>query len=413
MSRVKSAVVCVSVLVAAALATAEEVGLPACSSEVPAFCVDASYFKRGGKYWVEVYFSVTNSALQFVKSRRGEYRASADLLVILFEKGGAQVSGDTERLVLRASRYDETTSADSVRTGTMCLPARAGDFTLAVTLGDRDTDMKSAIEIAFTVPEIEDLPSLSDIRFQEAGGRPGAPPGPNVRRTYKGDVMTVPFYFEVYAEADQLPVDVVYGVMNTREQVVFRDTVTVADEGRAAVEAGIPADAIGNGRFRLIVGIPGDDGKFKVSRGKVFEVRSRRLYLGKSLDSALDLLSYIAGGGFLDKLKKAGPEERKALWEEFWKEKDPTPDTPENEFYEEHIRRFEFANERFGTPFSEGWKSDRGRIYIVYGEPDQVETYPHETSAGATEVWRYNNLGRRFVFVDDTGFGDYRLTEGF
>jgi len=414
MSPIRSTFVCLIVLLfAAGMSAAEEFYLPTCSIDLPFFCVDASYFKRGDRYWVEVYFNVTNRALQFVKSTKGEYRASADMSVILFEAGSSQVAGDTQRIRLRASKYEETTAIDSVRTGLMSFPGNAGDFSLTIGLRDRDTNMRSTIDVKFHIPEMTDLPSLSDIRFEEPGTRGRSRVYPNVKRSYTGELTTIPFYFEVYAGEEDLPVEVHYMVMTPRDNIAFRDSVTVSDAGRAAVEADIPADALSNGFFNLVMGIRGEDGEFAVRRSKVFEVRSQFLYWGKDVKSAIDLLAYIASGSFLDSMRKAGPEERKTLWNEFWKEKDPTPGTPENEFYDEHMRRFEFANERFRTPHSEGWETDRGRIYITYGQPDQIESNPYDADQDATETWYYSSLGRRFVFVDRTGFGDYRLAEEY
>ncbi len=414
MSPIRSAFTCALILLlAAAVAAAEEFYLPACSMEIPNFCADAAYFKRGDRYWVEVYFSVTNRALQFVKTNRGEYVASADLSVVLMASGNSQVAGDTQRIRLRASRYVETTAADSLRTGVMSFPATAGDFNLIIGLSDRDTNMKSGVDVKFHVPEIKDLPSLSDIRLDEPGTRGRSRVYPNVRRSYTGDLTTIPFYFEVYAGEEDLPLEVEYAVMTPRDEIVFGDTVTVSEARRAGIEADIPAEAISNGFFNLVVRIPGEDGDYKVQRAKSFEVRSQSFYWGKDVESAIDLLAYIASGSFMDAMRKAGPEERKALWEEFWKEKDPTPGTPENEFYEEHLRRFEFANERFRTSFSPGWKTDRGRVYITYGPPDQIENNPYDSDRDSAEIWYYTNLGRRFVFVDKTGFGDYQLIEEY
>jgi GWxTD domain-containing protein len=122
-------------------------------------------------------------------------------------------------------------------------------------------------------------------------------------------------------------------------------------------------------------------------------------------------------------------EEREHFIEQFWLRRDPTPDTVRNEFKEEHYRRIAFANNRFG-PLSglPGWKTDRGRIYITYGPPDEVESHPSggkyerpaEQGGGTTtthpfEQWRYRfieGIGNNVIieFVDSTGTGDYRMT---
>src|SRR5271157_2943955 len=68
-------------------------------------------------------------------------------------------------------------------------------------------------------------------------------------------------------------------------------------------------------------------------------------------------------------------EERDAFIEQFWLRRDPTPDTPENEYKEEHYRRIAYANEHFASGIP-GWRTDRGRIYIAYGPPDQIDSHP-------------------------------------
>src|SRR5580704_13564454 len=72
-------------------------------------------------------------------------------------------------------------------------------------------------------------------------------------------------------------------------------------------------------------------------------------------------------------------EEREQFIEAFWQRRDPTPDTVENEFKEEHYRRIAYTNERFSSGIP-GWRTDRGRIYIMWGPPDEIESH----SAGST-----------------------------
>jgi GWxTD domain-containing protein len=120
-------------------------------------------------------------------------------------------------------------------------------------------------------------------------------------------------------------------------------------------------------------------------------------------------------------------EEREQFIEQFWLRRDPSPDTIENEFKEDHYSRIAYANERFqsGKP---GWKTDRGRIYILYGKPTEIESHPaggqyqrpFEEGGGMTstypfETWRYRyieGIGNEVIleFVDPTMSGEYRLT---
>jgi GWxTD domain-containing protein len=123
----------------------------------------------------------------------------------------------------------------------------------------------------------------------------------------------------------------------------------------------------------------------------------------------------------------ATDEERQQFIEQFWLRRDPTPDTEENEFKEEHYRRIAYANEHYASGIP-GWKTDRGRIYITFGPPDEIESHPSggtyerpiEEGGGTTstypfEQWRYryiDNIGNDIIieFVDPTMSGEYRMT---
>jgi len=119
-------------------------------------------------------------------------------------------------------------------------------------------------------------------------------------------------------------------------------------------------------------------------------------------------------------------EERENFIEQFWRRRDPNPDTEENEYREQYYERIAYANEHFssGVP---GWRTDRGRVYIAWGKPDSIESHPsggaydrpsYEGGGSTTtypfEIWFYRHLdgvgdGLEIEFVDPTGTGEYRL----
>src|SRR6266851_1876114 len=119
-------------------------------------------------------------------------------------------------------------------------------------------------------------------------------------------------------------------------------------------------------------------------------------------------------------------DERERFIEEFWRRRDPDPDTDENEYREEYYERIAYANEHYASGIP-GWKTDRGRIYIVWGKPDEIETHPSggqyqrepqegggSTSTYPFERWFYRYLpgvgsGVEIEFVDPTGSGEYRI----
>ncbi len=139
-------------------------------------------------------------------------------------------------------------------------------------------------------------------------------------------------------------------------------------------------------------------------------------------------VKWIISGEELQAFKQlSNDEERDAFIEQFWLRRDPTPDTEENEFKEEHYRRIAYANEHFpaGIP---GWRTDRGRIYIVWGPPDEIESHPSggqyqrdiqegggSTSTYPFERWRYRYLegvGQEVIieFVDTCMCSDFHIS---
>lgn len=116
-------------------------------------------------------------------------------------------------------------------------------------------------------------------------------------------------------------------------------------------------------------------------------------------------------------LKLQTDRERNLLIEAFWKHRDPTPGTQENEFKKEHYRRINYTNHFFGrgTP-KPAWKTDRGRIYIILGEPNDIQRFEGESTTYPSIVWFYQgktNLGLppgfHLVFFQERGTGEYRL----
>jgi GWxTD domain-containing protein len=130
----------------------------------------------------------------------------------------------------------------------------------------------------------------------------------------------------------------------------------------------------------------------------------------KNLDLAISQLVYVATSDELEKIKDGKTkEEKERRFLKFWRDKDPSPSTPRNEFLIEYYNRIKIANERY-THYVDGWKTDMGMVYIIYGNPGNIERHPFESDSRPYEIWEYYDIKRRFIFVDDTGFGDYRLT---
>jgi GWxTD domain-containing protein len=152
-------------------------------------------------------------------------------------------------------------------------------------------------------------------------------------------------------------------------------------------------------------------------KGWTLDEKEERFFVERSLLSllktdylkAVEMLRYIATPDEIQKLKEAKEEERLQVWVGFWRSKDPTPQTVENEIQEEYYRRIRYANANFGIFKKEGWRTDMGRIYIIYGHPDEVERHPFERDTKPYQRWYYYKRNIEVLFVDKSGYGEYEI----
>lgn len=128
------------------------------------------------------------------------------------------------------------------------------------------------------------------------------------------------------------------------------------------------------------------------------------------LEIATRVLRYITDDETYDNLTSGNSKNREAVFRKFWKEKDPTPETAYNELMFEFYRRVDYAYVQFYTNKNYGWRTDRGRTYILYGEPQQIQrtTPPNQPPQ---EIWIYSQINKRFVFADIDRKGDFQLIE--
>ena len=212
-------------------------------------------------------------------------------------------------------------------------------------------------------------------------------------------------------------VDVVWKVYDPKKNEVAAGTQREAVVGpKSQVFLKIDSTGLRMGTYFLSVEAtahPMVDGKpleYKGVTSRTFNIRASDLPgVISDLDKAIDQLIYIARDTELLYVREATTEEdKRKRFLEFWAKRDPDPGTTRNELMEEYYSRVAFANQNY-THYLEGWRTDMGMIFIRFGSPDNVERHPFEYNVKPYEIWYYYQLNRQFIFVDETGFGDYRL----
>jgi GWxTD domain-containing protein len=173
----------------------------------------------------------------------------------------------------------------------------------------------------------------------------------------------------------------------------------------------VPIKERSAGKYLINVRVLDSKGEVLDRAVKVFNIQWMGLgnYI-QDLDKAIVQLRYIAKEDDLNAMRRgATSDKRMELFTDFWKKRDPSPGTKRNEAMEEYYYRIYTANKEYGQ-FQSGWETEQGEVFIRFGEPSFIERHPFNFGAThAYEVWYYENIGKKFVFVDYTGVGDYKL----
>ncbi len=127
------------------------------------------------------------------------------------------------------------------------------------------------------------------------------------------------------------------------------------------------------------------------------------------LDKAIKYLRYVAEQSDIEYIESATNfEEKQKRFKEFWKNLDPSPNTERNEAFDQYYARIDYVNKNFKS-YNEGWLTDMGMVYIIYGPPTFVDQPAYYNQRGSYIKWTYSN-NRIFIFIDYTGLGDFRLS---
>jgi len=132
----------------------------------------------------------------------------------------------------------------------------------------------------------------------------------------------------------------------------------------------------------------------------------------EELDDLFSKSEYIASATEIDKYEALTTvEAKREFMYTFWKARDENQSDDKNQYFQDYLSRIAEANAKYSAAKKDGWKTDRGRVYLIYGPPSEIERYPNQTETKPYEIWKYESLdgGVIFVFGDITGYNDYQL----
>lgn len=252
-----------------------------------------------------------------------------------------------------------------------------------------------------------------------------------------GEMQPVMFYYtELYnLQAGQIESEMRLDeiIINSRGQLVSSKSKRMNKSVNTRVEVGvIKAHKMPTDTYTLLLNLIDSVANYGVSSSKRFFVYNPSVIVEDSLtqmispvlsttfgamseeelDDLFNKSKYIATDSEIDKFDALSTEQgKREFMYNFWKARDENSSDERNENYLNYVNRVNESIARYSALGKKGWKTDRGRVYIIYGEPSEIERHPNETNARPYEIWKYENLegGVYFVFGDLTGFNDYQL----
>lgn len=388
---------------------------------------DYAYFRaeEEGFLTLEVYYKVYNDYLTFV--RNGElFTADYEVLILIYDEKDVQVESYNRRRDVSVTSYDQTLKGSDFRTSQAAFKLRPGKYKIYCRIEDKHSTKFADKILKGELPEynyrharlsgVEFVHRVDSAQAESPFNKGNWSIIPAVVRLYEGTTEApLLYYHEIYQGRDErAEVMIETRVLNEKFHTVYWDTLTATfAEGIIRQLRQINLTDIPAGEYFLEVILRGRrNAEVATSRHQFFVNWSPEAMVINDHEKAVKQLELVADDEGIDKIKKAATsDERVAAWRAFWKERDPTPNTEVNEARDAFYQRVSFANKYFTVLDREGWRTDRGRIFIQYGEPDQTDDRPFELESYAYQVWYYYHLPiqRRFTFVDEWGDGDYRL----
>ncbi len=382
---------------------------PMHSLSAPTFTADAAVTIDSLMH-ASVVITITLPYSELSWSRSGEGFAAGAGLSIEFEpRRSDRLYGDAWERRLLLPTYASTRDARLSLVETRSFDVPPGRYRLRVQVRDLASDQQSQASEDFTLENLAKLPvGFADLQLGVFDSLGNFLPVPDRAFGYDSDRLGLrAVTFDRREGAWPRPATLHWRVLDAESNLQAQgDTVVSFVQSAQPVLVRPAVGELFLGDY--VLELERVEGKSRWRASRRFLVEESGPPRGRAFETLLEALAYIAPQEEVDGMRKLTPEQQAVAWERFWRRRDPTPDTPRNEYEVEFFRRLHYADQHF-QGFGNGWRSDMGRIYVKFGPPDQTEQRPATSSSPPMEIWYYNSPSRRFVFADRDGFGRWVL----
>jgi GWxTD domain-containing protein len=382
--------------------------------------VEAFTFKSdsSGKGRLDMYVQIPYTEINFMKENE-VYLSRLEIAATVLTQEKQEVWQRNQMVELQVKDFGQTISHQRSQLKQFSTDLLPGKYELHVQISDHKSKKITTIQKSLTVKDFsKDSLGMSDLMMASKIGTLGTRKSivPNLTGHLTNDSSSVYIFFEVYHQVQLDSMHLLCKFINTKKEVVSQyKKKELLTENQTQIIWQIDTPMLVPSRYDILIEATGftqskPPTQLRSSASRTCQVLIKGMPLMISdIDKATDELIYIAKGSELDYIRESGTqEEKQKRFLEFWTKRDPDPKTERNELMEEYYTRVDYANKNYSN-YREGWRSDRGMVLIRFGAPQNVERHPFESDSKPYEIWYYYDQNRKFTFVDETGFSDYRL----
>lgn len=390
------------------IAQEDEKLLPRFDFEVVSF--PEQTFKNSETY---VYVWVRNTHLQFV-TRDSVYSARYQINIGIADQKGSSILTQDKTFNISERDYAVTIDPKAQHVHRFVFELPPEQYLIQIRLLDLNSNLSRSQERNKTIRAFEkNKLEVSDVLLV-AESDTGSIRTDNVIPSFRVPVQEQVFVYAEVISPEQAK------VLNIEANLRHRDGKDVFNFSQDVVAKNeitkiflqINKESMVQGENQLYLKVTGA-GQSKAIRKDMRFVAGIQAFEGLPVNDMVGPLLYVTDGDDWKKLITASDEQQDNVFQAFWNKRDPSPATQENELFNEFYQRVDLANRNFGYSRKDGWRTDRGRVFIVFGPPNRVERgTPSRYTQGNYEVWYYDDLREKFVFYDEYGFGDFRLVSG-
>ncbi|MBN1632926.1 MAG: GWxTD domain-containing protein [Ignavibacteria bacterium] len=372
------------------------------------------YVRDSMKARADVFIQIPLTTLSFKKNQSTQkFDAKYDLTINIYNSFGENIISNTSSETISNTDEQQKYLADNPEFRIKSYFLKPDNYKLETTLRDRNNYMEYKSDKKFFVPDffnsevsISSIMFLTDFKSDSLGKRIIFP----LVTGNIGELKDIYIFYEIYNNSENtFPLSINYKILSENNTTLKEGNFSyVLSPGvNQRVDRLAPTD-YSTGFFRLEFA---SNAYSTIFTQKDFVYKWSDLPMNmKDLDNAINQMVYIATDNQMDSLRKAPTQaEKEKRFLQFWKSIDPSPKTSKNEVMNEYYNRIKIATDKFSTSYQEGWRTDMGMVFVIFGNPSSIERHPFDENSKPYEVWEYFDINKQFIFVDYTGFGDYRL----